>query len=91
MTLSDYHDWVAVSFKKIHKKTQSSTSIFIVDLNKRDLETDVIDFKENVVSISWDKKNGKFGAVYELNTGVRSVHTQFGVYFYQIQKKNNIQ
>lgn len=43
-----------------------------------------------MVSISWDKKYGKFGVVFELNTGVKSAHTQFGVQFFQVHRKNNV-
>ena len=37
-----------------------------------------------MVSISWDKKNNKFGMVYELVSGIKNDRIQYGVAFYQI-------
>ena len=43
-----------------------------------------MEIKENVVNISWDRNNNRFGVVYEIAGAVKSDHVQFGVGFYQI-------
>lgn len=91
MTVSNVGDWISVSFKKIQKKNLSISVIYIVNLTKRDIETEVLEFKENVVSISWDKQNGRFGVVYELPSLVKNDDVKFGVGFYQIQIKDKVQ
>lgn len=91
ITISDNADWISVSFKKIQKKNLSISVIYIVNLLKRDVETDVVEFKENVVSLSWDKKNARFGVVYELPIPAKNDDVKFGAAFYQIQVKDKVQ
>jgi hypothetical protein len=91
VTVSNVGDWISVSFKKIQKKNLSISVIYIVNLTKREIETEVLEFKENVVSISWDKQNGRFGVVYELPSAVKNDDVKFGVSFYQIQIKDKVQ
>lgn len=50
-----------------------------------------MEFKENVVSISWDRQNGRFGVVYELPIPSKNEDIKFGVSFYQIQTKDKVQ
>lgn len=45
--------------------------------------------KDNVVSVSWDKQNGRFGLVYELVSNVKNDRIQYGVGFYQIVTKKD--
>ena len=48
----------------------------------------MIDVKSNIVSVSWDKRNSRFGLVYEI-PAVRNDRIQYGVLFYQISTSNN--
>ena len=91
ISLSQNHDWISVSYKKMQKKNQNSTTIQIVDLTKRDIETEIVAFKENVGNISWDKKFARFAVTCEDPTTIKSVHIKYNVLFYQIQTKDKIQ
>ena len=89
MALSDYGEWVAVSFKKIQRKNQYISVVYVVNLLKREVETEIIEMKENVVNVSWDKKNNRFGVVFELVSAIKNDHVQYGVNFYQINTNKN--
>ena len=44
----------------------------------------MVELKDNVVCVSWDKKNSKFGLVYELVSGIKNDRIQYGVAFYEV-------
>lgn len=43
------------------------------------------------MSLSWDKQNSRFGAVYEIPAAVKNDDIKFGVAFYQVQYKDKVQ
>ena len=84
VAMSENNEWIAVSFKKIQKRNLHDSVIYVVNLLKREVETEVISIDKNLASISWDKVNSRFGVVYEVPSAVKNDNVLYGVNFYQI-------